>query len=244
MELFEEYGIEYFVRYAHVISGITWIGLLYYFNFVQTPAFAAFEAGPRTEAFAKLVPRAMWWFRWGAASTLAFGLLLFALGMGGDFAIFDDMKSPQTMSILAGMLFGIVMFSNVWMVIWPAQKRAIANAVNVQAGQPADEGLPPLMRKAACASRTNTLLSIPMLFFMLATSHFYAFGAFDSSEGGKRAIWYLVIVVISVLVEINVMRSPAPGKPEAWYIDQHKNTIIAGAVLTVVLYVLTELLFG
>jgi uncharacterized membrane protein len=244
MEIFEEYGIEFLARYAHVISGITWIGLLYYFNFVQTPAFAAFEAGPRTEAFAKLVPRAMWWFRWGAASTLAFGLLLFALGMGGDFAPFDEMKSIQTMSILAGMLFGIVMFSNVWMVIWPAQKRAIANAVNVQAGQPADEGLPPVMRKAACASRTNTLLSIPMLFFMLATSHFYPSGAFDSSEGGKRAIWYLVILAIAVIVEVIVVRAPAAGRPEAFYIDDHKNTIISGFALTLILYGLTEVLFG
>jgi uncharacterized membrane protein len=244
MELFEEYGIEFFARYAHIISGITWIGLLYYFNFVQTPAFAAFEAGPRTEATAKLVPRAMWWFRWGAASTLAFGLLLFAMGQSGDIALFDDMKSPQTMSILAGMLFGITMFLNVWLIIHPAQKRAIANAVNVKAGQATDDTLPPVLRRAACASRTNTLLSIPMLFFMVATSHFYAFGAFDSSEGGKRAVWYLVILAITVLVELNVMRSPAVGKPEAWYIDQHKNTLIAGAILTVVLYVVTEILFG
>jgi len=186
----------------------------------------------------------MWWFRWGAASTLAFGLLLFALGQGGDIALFDDMKSPQTLSILAGMLFGITMFLNVWIVIWPAQKRAIANAVNVQAGQPADDGLPPVMRRAAVASRTNTFLSIPMLFFMVATSHFYAFGAFDTSEGGKRAVWYLVILAIVALVEINVVRSPAVGKPEAFYIDQHKNTIIAGFVLTVILYGVTEILFG
>jgi uncharacterized membrane protein len=136
------------------------------------------------------------------------------------------------------------MFLNVWLIIHPAQNRAIANAQNVLAGQPGDDSLPPVMRRAACASRTNTFLSIPMLFFMVATSHFYAFGAFDSSEGGKRAVWYLVILAITVLVELNVMRSPAVGKPEAWYIDQHKNTLIAGAILTVVLYVVTEILFG
>src|SRR3954453_6710539 len=147
VEIFKEDGIEFLARYAHVISGITWIGLLYYFNFVQTPAFAEFEAGPRTEAFAKLVPRAMWWFRWGAASTLLFGLMLFGLGQGGDIAPFKDMKSMQTLSILAGMLFGITMFCNVWMVIWPAQKRAIENAKNVIAGKEADATLPPVMRK-------------------------------------------------------------------------------------------------
>jgi uncharacterized membrane protein len=186
----------------------------------------------------------MWWFRWGAASTLLFGLMLFALGMSGDNKPFDDMKSMQTLSILAGMVFGITMFSNVWMVIWPAQRRAIANAENVLAGQEADATLPPVMRKAACASRTNTLLSIPMLFFMVATSHFYPSGAFDTSKGGSRIIFYIVILLIVVLVEVNVVRAPAVGKPEAWYIDQHKNTMIAGAILTVVLYVLTEILFG
>ena len=162
MVSYSEIFIEVLARYGHIISGITWIGLLYYFNFAQTPAFNTFEAPARNEAFAKLVPRAMWWFRWAAAATLAFGLLLFGLEAGGDSALFDDMKSIQTMSILAGMLFGIVMFSNVWMVIWPAQRRAIENAKNVLAGQPADDTLPPVMRKAATASRTNTFLSIPM----------------------------------------------------------------------------------
>jgi uncharacterized membrane protein len=244
MEIFHEYGIEFLARYAHVISGITWIGLLYYFNFVQTPAFAEFEPGPRNEAFAKLVPRAMWWFRWAAASTLLFGLMLFALGMSGDNKPFDDMKSMMTLSILAGMLFGITMFTNVWMVIWPAQRRAIANAQNVLAGQEADAGLPPVMRKAACASRTNTFLSIPMLFFMVATSHFYPSGAFDTSKAGNRIVWYLVMIAIVAVAETIVFRAPAVGRPEAWHIDKHKNTIIAGAVLTVILYLLTEILFG
>src|SRR5688500_3652688 len=107
MEIFEEYGIEVLARYAHIISGATWIGLLYCFRVAPTPAFASFEAGPRTEAVAKLVPRAIWWSRWGAASTPAFGLLRVALGMGGDLAPFDDMKSIQTLTILAGMLLGL-----------------------------------------------------------------------------------------------------------------------------------------
>jgi uncharacterized membrane protein len=244
MEIFEEYGIEFLARYAHIISGITWIGLLYYFNFVQTPAFAAFEAGPRNEAFAKLVPRALWWFRWAAASTLAFGLLLFALGMGGDFAPFDDMKSIQTLSILAGMLLGLIMFLNVWLVIWPNQKIVIANAEGVLAGREADPAAAAAARKGACASRTNTLFSIPMLFFMVATGHLTAFGGYDTSEGGKRAIWYVVVLAVAVIFEAIALRAPAAGKPEAWHIDQHKNTIILGFVLTAVLYLVMEMLFG
>jgi uncharacterized membrane protein len=244
MEIFKEYGIEFVSRYAHIISGITWIGLLYYFNFVQTPAFAQFEAPARTEAVAKLVPRAMWWFRWAAASTFAFGLLLFMLGSGGDYAPFDDMKSIQTLSILAGMLFGTIMFLNVWLVIWPAQRTAIASAQGVLAGREPDPAAAAMARKAACASRTNTFFSIPMLFFMVATSHFVPSGAFDSSSGGKRAVWYLVILAIAGLAEANALRAPAAGKPEAWYIDDHKNTIIAGTVVTVVLYLVIEILFG
>ncbi|MEN3273720.1 MAG: hypothetical protein V7636_2481 [Actinomycetota bacterium] len=244
MEIFKEYGIEFLSRYAHIISGITWIGLLYYFNFVQTPAFAQFEAPARTEAVAKLVPRAMWWFRWAAASTFAFGILLFALGSGGDNAPFDDMKSIQTLSILAGMLFGTIMFLNVWLVIWPAQRTAIASAQNVLAGGEPDPAAAAMARKSACASRTNTFFSIPMLFFMVATSHFVPSGAFDSSEGGKRAVWYLVILGVAAVIEANALRAPAVGKPEAWYIDDHKNTIIAGFVLTAVLYLVLEILFG
>jgi len=244
MALFEEFGIEFFARYAHIISGVTWIGLLYYFNFAQTPAFAGFEAGSRTEAVAKLVPRAIWWFRWAAASTLAFGLLIFALYSGGDSAPYEEMKNINVLGILAGMAFGIVMFCNVWMVIWPAQRIAIASAQGVLEGKEPDPEAAARARKAACASRTNTFLSIPMLFFMVAAGHLLPFGDYDTSSGGSRAIWYVVILAICVLVELNVVRAPAPGKPEAWYIDDHKNTIIGGVVLTVVLYLLVEILFG
>jgi uncharacterized membrane protein len=244
MEIFEEYGIEFVARYAHIISGITWIGLLYYFNFVQTPAFAAFEPGPRNEAFSKLVPRALWWFRMGAMSTFAFGVLLFALGATGDFAPFDNMKSIQTLSILAGMLYGTIMFLNVWLVIWPNQKIVIANAEGVLAGREADPAAAGAARKGACASRTNTMLSIPMLFFMVATGHFLSIGDFDTSSGGKRAVWYLVVLAVAVVAEGIALRAPAAGKPEAWHIDQHKNTIIAGFGILVVLYLVVEILFG
>ena len=240
MEIFEEYGVEFVMRYAHVISGVVWIGLLYYFNFVQVPSFAAFEAGTRNEATAKLAPRALWWFRWGAMSTLAFGLLLFILQEQYDG---DYMKTPPGMSITTGILFALIMFSNVWFVIWPAQKRVIANAENVLAGREADPGVPPLARRAACASRTNTLLSIPMLFFMVATSHFAAFYG-EEPSGGDRAVWWIVVIVVAALIEINALRSPAAGAPEAFYIDDHKNTIISGFVLLLVLYVIWEVLLG
>jgi uncharacterized membrane protein len=239
MEIFEEYGIEFLTRYAHVVSGVTWIGILYYFNFAQTPAFAAFEAGPRTEAVAKLVPRAIWWFRMAAAATFAFGLLLFVLQEQYEA---DFMKTPSGMSILTGMIFGTIMFLNVWGIIWPAQKLAIASAQGVLAGREPDPAAAARARNAACASRTNTLLSIPMLFFMVATSHFAP--GFLPGEGGDRAVWWIVVAIVVVVVEGNTLRAPAAGKPESWWFDNHRNTIIGGFVLLAVLYVLWEILLG
>jgi uncharacterized membrane protein len=244
VEIFNEGGIEALARYGHILAGITWIGLLYYFNFVQTPAFAAFEAGPRNEAFAKLVPRAMWWFRWAAMATLAFGILLFGLYSGGDDKPYDGMKNMQVMAILAGIYFALIMFSNVWFVIWPAQRRAIANAQNILAGGEADAGLPPVMRKAATCSRTNTFLSIPMLFFMVIAAHFAASANYDSSDGGKRVIWYLVILLVGVIAEAIALKAPAVGSGLTKHLDNHRNTIIGGFVLVVVLYVVFELVFS
>jgi uncharacterized membrane protein len=139
------------------------------------------------------------------------------------------------------------MWANVWFVIWPAQRIAINSAKGVLEGREADPQAAALARRSACASRTNTFLSIPMLFFMVGAPHL--FGALANeyanvSKGGARGAWYLIIVVVAVLVEANALRAPAAGKPEAWYIDKHKNTIIAGFVLTAVLYVIAELLFG
>ena len=244
MEIFEEYGIEALARYGHIIAGITWIGLLYYFNFVQTPAFAAFEAGPRNEAFAKLVPRAMWWFRWAAMATLAFGLLIFVLYSSGDIKPYDEMKAINVLGILAGMYFALIMFSNVWFVIWPAQRRAIANAQNVIAGGEADAGLPPVMRRAATASRTNTFLSIPMLFFMVGAAHLLNPSEYDTSSGGKRGLWYLIVLVIGAVAEYIALSAPAPGSTITKHLDDHKNTIIGGFVLTIILYLVLEGLFG
>jgi uncharacterized membrane protein len=247
MEIFHEYGVEFLLRYGHVIAGITWIGLLYYFNFVQTPAFAEFEAGPRNEAFAKLVPRAMWWFRWAAMATLAFGLALFMMGTGGDRAPFADMKDIETITILGGMLFATIMWANVWFVIWPAQKRAIANAKNVLGGGEADATLPPVMRRAATASRTNTFLSIPMLFLMVGAPHLFAETTphWDKvAEGGNRIIWYAAVLAVAIVAEAIALQAAAVGSPQTWHLDKHKNTIIAGFVLTIVLYLVAELAFG
>jgi len=250
LEIFEEVGIEMLARYGHIIAGITWIGLLYYFNFAQTPAFATFDAGARTEATAKLVPRAIWWFRWAAMATLVFGVLIFALYLGGDsepyneFGPYDAMQNPRVMAILAGMLLAIIMFSNVWGVIWPAQRKAIANAQATIAGQQGTPPTPEQLRRAATASRTNTFLSIPMLFFMVFAGHLALEGDFDSTEGGDRAIWYIVVIAIAAIAEAIALRAPAAGSVITKHLDDHKNTIAGGFILTIVLYIVFEALFG
>jgi uncharacterized membrane protein len=238
--LFHRVGGVILSRWAHFLAGITWIGILYYFNFVQTPSFAEFEAGSRTEATAKLVPRAMWWFRWGAMLTLLSGLSILAFQdqFNGDY-----WKTPSGVSIATGILLAIVMFSNVWFVIWPAQKRNIANARNVMAGQPADPELAPVVRRAALASRTNTLFSIPMLFFMAATSHFAPFHTGASSS--KRGTFLGIMLFITVILELNGigMFGTDQGGARA-YLDKHRNTIIAGFCYAALLIILFEVFFS
>jgi uncharacterized membrane protein len=244
VELFKEGGIEMLARYGHIISGITWIGLLYYFNFAQTPAFAQFEAPARNEAFAKLVPRAMWWFRWAAMSTLVFGVLLFGLYTSGDNKPYDPMSGINVVAILTGILFAVIMFSNVWFVIWPAQRRAIANAKNVLGGGEADAGLPPLMRRAATASRTNTFLSIPMLFWMVGAAHLVLNNPSHWKDtGGHRALWYLIVLVVAIVAEGIALMAPPVGSGLTKHLDDHKVTIAGGFILTAVLYLLFEAVF-
>ena len=129
LEIFKNDGLNFLTRWAHVLSGITWIGLLYYFNFVQVPAFAELDAGARNQAVDKLASRALWWFRWAALATFGFGVLLGLIpdGPGGK-GIFSQtgfFKGSEGVAIATGMLFGITMFLNVWGVIWRNQKVVI-----------------------------------------------------------------------------------------------------------------------
>jgi uncharacterized membrane protein len=147
--------IEFIFRWAHVLFGITWIGMLYYFNFVQTEYFKEAEAGAKADAMKKLAPRALWWFRWGAMFTFLTGLVLLM-----SVRAFSNFSASAV--IWVGSLAGIIMFLNVWLIIWPKQKIVLGLA----------EGDGPLAAaKAGLASRTNTLLSGPMLFGMLGSKH-------------------------------------------------------------------------
>lgn len=239
-----EPGLTFLVRWAHVIVGITWIGLLYYFNFVQVPSFATFEAGTRNEAIDKLASRALWWFRWAAAATFLFGVLLLGLQkFGGDSQLTssDYFKSASGVSILTGVLLGVTMFVNVWAIIWRNQKVVIANARNVASGGQADPAAADAGRRSALASRMNTIFSLPMLFFMVGTAHF--FGGYDTSE--HRAVYWIITLVIWAVLELNCLGVIGGFGQNItnWIYEDHKRAIGAGLVLTVVWYVLWELFF-
>ena len=249
IEIFTRTGGEMLARWGHYLAGVTWVGLLYYFNFVQVPAFAGFEAGPRTESIAKLVPRALWWFRWGAVMTLLFGLsiLYFIDAGGGDRAISSGeyWKSASGVSISTGILLALIMFLNVWLVIWPKQKVVIASAQRVMAGGEADPAAAGAGRKALLASRTNALFSIPMLFFMGATSHFVGQAGLLTTESSDRATFYAITFVLVALLELNalgVLGGVGPS-PIRKYLDSHRDTIIVGFVLAAILYVLLDAFF-
>jgi hypothetical protein len=230
-------------RWAHVVVGITWIGILYYFNFVQVPAFAEMEAAARNNALDKLAWRALWWFRWAAVATVATGILilLFQPGNGAKIQLTDGdyWKSSTGMSIATGILLALTMFANVWLVIWPNQKKVIANARNVQAGGEADPEAAAAGRKAALASRQNTIFSFTMLMFMVGTAHFFNLGGFKLlPSGGNRGGYWAVAVVIWLVLELNclgVIGGRGPGGTNVIY-DTHKAALITGLVLVVVYY--------
>jgi uncharacterized membrane protein len=158
-------------RWLHVLSGIMWIGLLYYFNFVQIPNMPNIPDDQKPAISKVIAPAALWWFRWAAMATLVTGLILGylngyihdALSLGA----MNDFDVPKNIAIGIGMWLGIIMWFNVWFVIWPNQKKALG-IVEASADEKAASA-----RTAMLFSRTNTLLSVPMLFAMVSAQNIY-----------------------------------------------------------------------
>jgi uncharacterized membrane protein len=240
--IISRFGGAFVSTWLHVIMGITWIGLLYYFNFVQVPAFAEMEAAARNNAVDKLASRALWWFRWAAVATLVTGLMILLFQQEGTKTqMFDGdyWKSPAGMSIATGILLAVTMFLNVWLVIWPNQKKVIANARNVQAGGEADPAAAAAGRKGALASRQNTIYSFTMLMFMVGTAHLFNSSKFKLlPSSGDRATYWIIVVVIWGLFELNalgVIGGVKPGGLNTIY-DTHKAALWTGFALVVVFY--------
>ncbi|MCR8923630.1 urate hydroxylase PuuD [Dasania sp. GY-MA-18] len=184
-------SLDLLFRWAHVLFGITWIGLLYYFNFIQGEYFKEAEASAKADATKKLAPRALWWFRWGAMFTFITGLVLL-MGIRKTHGI-DGF-------IAMGALMGTFMFLNVWLIIWPNQK-IVCGIVEGDASVAGP--------KALLASRTNTLFSIPMLLGMLASFHGTGKGGtmIDHAAGVSQGMTTGIIAVLAlvVLLELNAI---------------------------------------
>ena len=218
--------VQFLLRWVHLLAGVTWIGLLYYFNFVQTPFFAETEAGTRTGAIQKLVPRALWWFRYGALLTFLTGAVLLLL-------VLHD--NSWTVDIILASTMATLMFLNVWGIIWPNQKVVIASNEAIAAGGEADPNAAGSAAKALLASRTNTFLSAPMLFLMGSHSEFIR-GPFDVDTGAPASPVGLILgLVIIAAIEANAIW----GK--TMFLTTVKGVITSSIVLAVVMALVASL---
>ena len=208
------YLLDVAMRWGHVVFGVTWIGLLYYFNFVQTEYVKEADDGAKADVMAKLAPRALWWFRWAAMFTFLSGLIL--LGY--------ILHMRLSLAIALGALMGTLMMLNVWLIIWPNQKIVIG----LDQGDKAVAG-----PKAALASRTNTLFSLPMLYFMVASAHATPMangGLFNNEDLPINTLALVIGLVIVALIEINAIWGKMNGA-----IASVKAVITSSVVLTAVM---------
>ncbi len=166
---FDKLWWSFLFRWLHVLSGVMWIGLLWYFNFVQTPNMANIEESQRPAITKVIAPSALFWFRWGAMSTIVTGLILAGLNdyLIASLALGIGAGSAKITAIGIGMWLGAIMWANVWFVIWPNQKIALG-MVEAEATAKAAAG-----RTAMLFSRTNTMLSIPMLYSMTSAQNIF-----------------------------------------------------------------------
>lgn len=226
--IFTQEGLVMILRWIHFFAGVAWIGHLYYLNFVQGAFMPEVEVGVKNNVFAKLVPRVMLWFRWGAMFTFLSGLAMLAIA--GHELKSDFFVTPYGIYIYTGALLGTLMFLNVWLVIWPRQKILIANGQTLLSGGVANPEAAKVAPEALLASRTNVLFSIPMLFFMGASRHL---GLSIPEDFNPSAVLASVTFIILAL-ELNALK----GKlgPMATV----KGVIHCGVGLMVLLYALIE----
>ena len=221
LALLSQNSLAFLLRWVHLLAGITWVGLLYYFNFVQGEYFKEADGGAKADVIQKMVPKALWWFRWAAIFTFLSGLYLI------------HYWKLNGMGITIGITMGTIMFLNVWLIIWPNPKIIIASATQVAGGGEALPGAATALAKAGLASRTNTLFSTPMLFFMASSKHLPQIQApVHEASAAALAVVFGLIVALALNGVI--------GKTGPF--TSVKGVVVSGFLLTAVLYLLVEFL--
>lgn len=216
-----------FTRWLHLVAGVTWIGLLYYLNFVQGPFMASAEGPVKSAIVRGLLPRALWWFRWGAALTWLTGivlLMLFAHKLGLTF-----FETKRGVVITLASFIATLMAYNVWFVIWPAQQVVIASAEAVAAGGQANPEALARGARAACASRHNVFFSIPM-FLMMMTSAMLPLPGSTLLAAKTLMVIYGAVGALYLAFEVNAL----VGKTGP--LTTVKGVITAGFAMAGVLY--------
>ncbi len=244
-------GLQGGMLVAHVMFAVMWMGLLWFFNFVQVPAYAEMEAGARNSALDKVTWRALWWFRHGAWMTVASGLLTMVIvGFDDDGYSGDYFKSPSGGMLAAAILFSVIMLYNVWMVIWPNQQIVIGNARKVAAGGEADPAAPAAARKAALASRQNMIFSFTVFLGMVGASNFFGGYVADTDDrlpsAGIRVLFYIFVLAYAGVMEANALGvfGTEAGKTNTWMYDKHQNAIYFASASIVFWVLFFEIFVG
>ncbi len=207
---FEDLASQTLFRYFHILSGVTWIGLLYFFNLVNLPLLKfpmkkPFDVNMSEKATANITLKTLFWFRWGAMFTFIFGLLLIEsvrTGLGMSFGEYFFDNGPQGLLILLGVILGTIMWFNVWFIIWPNQQVILSNNKEIAAGVSDDKKAKltadnaPRVKNAVMASRFNTWASVPMLFGMVFGAH----GAGSQDWSAYQLPVVSLVVVLLVMV--------------------------------------------
>ncbi len=229
ISIFSMQGLEFIFRWIHFMAGITWIGMLYYMNFAQGAWFNETKPEAKVAAQVGLLPRVLWWFRWGAMYTFLSGWLI--IGLKGHVAGHAIYMTSWGTAILIGAILGSIMWANVWFIIWPNQKIVIASAESVFKGGAANPAAAAAGAKGTLASRHNVLFSIPMLFFMGAASHL----PLTLTAQSLMPMWIVILAIIAGL-EFNAI------KGKLGPLTKVGGVIHMGLILSLVLYIVIEVL--